>query len=77
MRVLLPRGEGSMKGAVKTNISPPTGCGNIFGVAASLTSVETIRCSGVRDSEVVRHCVVRSLKLKSDGAGFVADHGSI
>jgi hypothetical protein len=48
-----------MKGAVKKNISPPTGHPDTETVmAASPASVETIGCSGKWKHRIVRHYVV-------------------
>jgi hypothetical protein len=46
-------------------------------MAASLPSVETIRCSSLCENPIVRHCVVWSPETEKRLAALIADHGSI
>jgi hypothetical protein len=56
--------------------SPTAGRADIV-MAASLPSVETIRCSSLCENPIVRHCVVWSPETEKRLAALIADHGSI
>ena len=49
----------------------------IIVMAASLVSVETIRCFGEYEIRFIRHCVRGGQKTEKRLAAIVADHGSI
>jgi len=66
-----------MKGAVKKNISPPTGARtNKLSCQPALPSVETNSLFRRERAFIVRHCVV-CFETEKRLVALVADHGSI